>query len=134
VFESSSPSRSMAAEINFRVPALEELSVAVELAVRTTLGISSKVASSDRQSYHASYDTTNSSEWAATEGGRSAGRRAPTGHRFVRLVALAARPTGAQPSRRHDALLRSAVAVWDHGGPDRTHGEARNELGCRQSY
>jgi len=31
-------------------------------------------------------------------------------------------------------LLRSAVAVWDHGGPDRTHGEARNELGCRQSY
>jgi hypothetical protein len=37
----------MAAEINFRVPALEELSVVVELAVRTTLGISSKVASSD---------------------------------------------------------------------------------------
>jgi len=69
----------MAAEINFRVPALEELSVAVELAVRTTLGISSKVASSDRQSYHASYDTTNSSEWAATEGGRTAGP--PGAHR-----------------------------------------------------
>jgi hypothetical protein len=37
----------MAAEITFRVPALEELSVAVEFAVRTTLGISSKTASSE---------------------------------------------------------------------------------------
>ena len=105
----------MAAEINFRVPALEELSVAVELAVRTTLGISSKVASSDRQSYHASYDTTNSSEWAATEGVAALARRAPTGHRFVRLVARwpHVRLTRNPPEGTTAAL---SVAWTTHGG------------------
>ena len=48
VFELLSPSLSMAAEILACVGALEELSVVVELAVRTTLGMSNKVASSER--------------------------------------------------------------------------------------
>jgi hypothetical protein len=48
VFELLSPSLSMAAEILACVVALEELSVVVEFAVRTTLGMSNKVASSDR--------------------------------------------------------------------------------------